>query len=163
MNRTPAPGASQPSTLNRRTLLSGAAAGTGLAAAAALSGCTVPQDTPPLTPDNTLAPDPSAPPPTSQGDASPLASAAEVPSGAGLVLKEEKIVLTRAADGTARAFSAVCTHQGCTVTDVKDGTINCPCHQSKFDATTGQVVSGPATQPLAPVAVAERNGSIYPA
>ncbi|WP_143669392.1 Rieske (2Fe-2S) protein, partial [Streptomyces sp. wa1063] len=42
----------------------------------------------------------------------------------------------------------LCTHQGCAVKDVSDGTITCPCHNSTFDAATGSPTGGPATQPL---------------
>ena len=82
----------------------------------------------------------------------PLASVDDVPDGGGLVLADEKLVLTR--DGTTvRCFDAVCTHQGCLVGGVRDGVIRCPCHGSGFDAATGEVVQGPATEPLEPVEV----------
>jgi len=70
-------------------------------------------------------------------------------------------VLTRTVDGELHAFSAVCTHQGCTVDRVADGTIDCPCHGSRFDALTGAVTHGPATIPLPPVAVVVRDGQVY--
>jgi Rieske Fe-S protein len=76
-----------------------------------------------------------------------LAAVDDIPDGGGLVLTEEKLVLTR--DGASvRCFSAVCTHQGCLVGSVRDGEIRCPCHGSAFDAATGVVVHGPATEPL---------------
>jgi Rieske Fe-S protein len=50
------------------------------------------------------------------------------------------------------AFSAVCTHMACTVA-VAGREYQCPCHGSAFDAFTGAVLVGPATEPLAPVAV----------
>ncbi len=45
------------------------------------------------------------------------------------------------------AMSSVCTHRGCRV-DWKNTEFVCPCHQSKFSAE-GQVLEGPATEPLA--------------
>jgi Rieske Fe-S protein len=85
----------------------------------------------------------------------------EVPAGGGVVLEEERIVVTRSATDDVRAFTAVCTHQGCTVDTVADGIIQCPCHGSRFDAATGQVRRGPATRPLAPVAVVVRSGEVF--
>lgn len=85
--------------------------------------------------------------------ATALAALADVPDGGGLVLADARVVLTRVGD-QVHGFSAVCTHLGCLVRDVRDGEIRCPCHGSRFSASTGAVVQGPATQPLAPVAVA---------
>ncbi|MCH9736900.1 MAG: Rieske (2Fe-2S) protein [Actinomycetia bacterium] len=68
--------------------------------------------------------------------------------GGGKVFAEQQIVVTQPTAGSFRAFSAVCTHQGCTVRDVVDGTIKCPCHGSRFNAADGTVTRGPAQQPL---------------
>lgn len=67
-------------------------------------------------------------------------------------LDGKPIVVARPTDSTAVAFSAICTHQGCTV-NVNGATLNCPCHGSKFNALTGAVEQGPATQDLPSVAV----------
>jgi Rieske Fe-S protein len=91
----------------------------------------------------------------------PLAVLDDVPAGGGTVVRDAEVVLTRTVDGDLHAFSAVCTHQGCTVDAVTDGVIECPCHGSTFDAGTGAVTNGPATQPLAPVAVVVRDGKVY--
>jgi len=96
--------------------------------------------------------------PSSQGSA-PLAALTEVPDGGGLVLPDARVVLTREGD-EVHGFSAVCTHLGCLVRDVHDGQIRCPCHGSRFDARTGAVVQGPATAPLAPVAVTVQDGEV---
>ncbi|MFI2433976.1 Rieske (2Fe-2S) protein [Streptomyces sp. NPDC018693] len=84
-------------------------------------------------------------------DASPgqeLARTADIPVGGGTVFKEEKVVVTQPTEGDFKAFSAVCTHQGCTVGSVADGTINCPCHLSRFRIDDGSVAGGPARRPL---------------
>lgn len=73
---------------------------------------------------------------------------ADIPVGGGKVFGTVQVVVTQPKAGEFKAFSAVCTHQGCTVSSVKDGTINCPCHGSKFDMATGQVTAGPALSPL---------------
>jgi Rieske Fe-S protein len=90
-----------------------------------------------------------------------LVRLAQVPTGGGLILADAKIVLTRGPTGTVHAFSAVCTHQGCTVTSVRNGTIDCPCHGSRFDAQTGAVVAGPAPRPLPTIPVVVRGGDVY--
>lgn len=47
------------------------------------------------------------------------------------------------------AFSKVCTHAGCMVSDVEDTTLVCPCHFGKFDPLKGaSVVGGPPPRPL---------------
>ena len=68
--------------------------------------------------------------------------------GGGKVFAEQQIVVTQPAAGTYKAFSALCTHQGCTVREVVDGLIKCPCHGSRFNASDGTVVRGPAQDPL---------------
>ncbi|MGL4743896.1 MAG: Rieske (2Fe-2S) protein [Dermatophilaceae bacterium] len=60
-----------------------------------------------------------------------------------------KAVVTQPVEGTFKAFSAVCPHQGCTVAGVADNVINCACHGSTFDAATGAVTNGPAKTGLA--------------
>lgn len=96
--------------------------------------------------------------PSGASDA-PIAALADVPVGGGVI--RGKIVLTRPAGNDVHAFSAVCTHQGCIVDKVANGKIDCPCHGSVFDASTGAVVNGPATSPLGKIAIAVRNGEVY--
>jgi Rieske Fe-S protein len=92
-----------------------------------------------------------------------LAPLDSVPRGGGLIVKDPPVVLTRTAADDVHAFSAVCTHQGCTVATVAGGTIDCPCHGSRFDAATGAVRTGPATSPLPQVAVVVQGGQVYTA
>lgn len=75
-------------------------------------------------------------------------SKATIPVGGGKVFADQKVVVTQPTEGEFKAFTAVCTHKGCTVANVSDGTINCGCHGSKFDIATGEVKNGPATKPL---------------
>ncbi len=75
-------------------------------------------------------------------------AAADVPVGGGRVFESIQTVVTQPTEGQYKAFSSVCTHQGCQVGGVENGVISCPCHGSQFDITSGAVVQGPATKPL---------------
>ncbi|MFC7846096.1 Rieske (2Fe-2S) protein [Streptomyces sp. NPDC057382] len=77
-----------------------------------------------------------------------LAATDEIPVGGGKVFADRKVVVTQPEAGEFRAFSAICTHQRCLVNSVADGTIDCPCHGSRFRVSDGSVVDGPATEPL---------------
>jgi Rieske Fe-S protein len=143
-----------------------AVAGTGmLAVSAALAACSsygssaqpapqaplepaplepAPLEPAPLEPEAPLAPD--APPEGPAGES--LASTADIPVGGGEVFADQNVVVTQPEAGTFKAFSAVCTHQGCTVSKVAAGTIDCACHGSKFAIADGSVVDGPASSPL---------------
>ncbi len=70
------------------------------------------------------------------------------------------IVVARPSADTAVAFSAVCTHQGCTVAPA-GSELDCPCHGSRFSATTGKVLGGPAPSPLPSVPVTVRGGQVF--
>ena len=72
-------------------------------------------------------------------------------------------MITQPEAGTFKAFTAVCTHAGCIVNTVSGGTINCPCHGSKFSIKDGSVVNGPATSPLTPIAIKVEGTSIVQA
>ena len=72
-------------------------------------------------------------------------------------------VLVHLESGDFVAYSAVCTHAGCTVA-YNNGQLACPCHGSIFDPTNGAaVVSGPANRPLPEVPVEVRDGQVYTA
>jgi Rieske Fe-S protein len=105
---------------------------------------------------------PSAPQPAS-GQPPSLALTSDVPVGGGKILADKKIVITQPRAGSFQAFTAVCTHQGCTVSSVSGGTVNCPCHGSKFSITSGSVVAGPAPSALAPVSIKVQGTSIVQA
>ena len=75
-----------------------------------------------------------------------LVAAADVPEGGGVIAGD--YVITQPESGTYKAFSKVCTHQGCDVSKVDGGVIICPCHNSVFSILNGQPQNGPARQAL---------------
>lgn len=140
----------------RRAVLAGAA---GLTATAVLAACGDSSGTDTSSGGNTPAADPTTGAATtgatdgatssSAGAASGgLAKTTDIPSGGGKIFGDKDTVITQPAAGTFKAFSATCTHQGCPVSNVSGGTINCTCHGSKYSITDGSVKNGPATKPL---------------
>ncbi|MFD7969322.1 Rieske (2Fe-2S) protein [Streptomyces clavifer] len=94
------------------------------------------------------------------GGGAVLARTADIPEGGGVVFADQGVVVTQPKAGEFKAFSSKCTHQGCAVKGIADGVINCPCHGSTFDAATGAVTGGPATQPLPEKAIQVQGDSI---
>lgn len=89
-----------------------------------------------------------------------LGSAADVPVGGGKIYADAKIVVTQPTAGEFKAFSAVCTHQGCLVSSVSDGEIHCACHGSAYAITDGSVVGGPAPAPLPSEKIVDDDGTL---
>lgn len=112
-------------------------AGAGLIATGAVSACSVYSDS-----------DSDAAEVDGVSEDALLAKTADIPVGAGTVFADQKVVVTQPTEGFFQAFSAVCTHSGCLVNEVSDGTINCPCHGSKYAIEDGSVTAGPAPRPL---------------
>jgi Rieske Fe-S protein len=129
---------SDPSSMSRRVVLS--SAGTAVAAGA-LTACGAP--TPPASQPAPAATTTAPPGP----DAEVVAAVADVPVGSGVFLEGKRLVVTQPTAGDFHAFIAICTHQGCNITDVEDDLIVCRCHGSKF-ALDGVPVDGPAKKPL---------------
>jgi Rieske Fe-S protein len=77
-----------------------------------------------------------------------LATTSAIPVGSGKIFSAQKVVVTQPSAGEFKAFSAVCTHMGCIVNQISNGTIDCPCHGSQFSIKDGSVVGGPAPSPL---------------
>ena len=89
-----------------------------------------------------------------------LATTSEIPVGSGKIFTEQKVVVTQPVSGDFKAFSAVCTHMGCIVSQVSAGTIDCPCHGSQYSIKDGAVVAGPAPSPLPAEAIKVSGTSI---
>jgi nitrite reductase/ring-hydroxylating ferredoxin subunit len=137
-----------PSTTGRRNVLRGAAALAGMAAIAPLTaGSASAAETVPTRPAGAD----KKPKPKKGGGAAggmTLGPASDVPVGQGKIYDDQKVVVTQPKKGEYHAFSAVCTHQACILADCDGGKINCGCHASSFDFTTGAPEGGPATVPL---------------
>ncbi|WP_163544693.1 ubiquinol-cytochrome c reductase iron-sulfur subunit [Occultella kanbiaonis] len=94
-----------------------------------------------------------------------LVALADVPVGGSLVVTTAdgvELVVAQPTEGEVVAFSAICTHQGCSVR-VREELLYCPCHGSEFEQLTGEVVSGPADEPLPEVAVQVQEGNVVSA
>ena len=88
-----------------------------------------------------------------------LGAAADIPLNGGRIFQVLEIVVTQPAPNDFRGFSSICTHTGCNVNEVKDGTINCPCHGSRYHLD-GSVARGPAPRPLSIRSVRNADGRI---
>ncbi len=101
---------------------------------------------------------PAQPPAKAAGTV--LGAASEIPVGGGKIYTAAKVVVTQPARGQYKAFSAVCTHVGCIMSEVANGTIDCPCHGGQFKITNGAVVAGPPPSPLPSRQVKVVNGQV---
>jgi Rieske Fe-S protein len=149
--------------VSRRTVLRVAAvSGAGAALLAACGG-----DDSAADPATTPGPTGEAPPDTEgtdeatdgndgtgdTGGGGALVATADVPVGSGVILEEQKVVVTQLTEGEFAAFTAVCTHSQCTVTGITAKRISCPCHGSAFSPEDGSVLNGPARSPLRSIPV----------
>ena len=98
--------------------------------------------------------------PGSSGGGAALASTSDVPVGGCFVVAASKIVLTQPTEGDFKAFTAVCTHQGCIVESSTEGEIPCACHGSMFSLEDGSPQSGPASAALDAVKITVDGDSI---
>ena len=139
-------------TVSRRSVLAVGAAAAGsvaLAACGSDSGTSGAASTTPPSPTGSTA------------GAAGMIAVADVPVGGSASADNAgaPVVVAQPKAGQVVAFSAICTHKGCTVNP--DGAqLKCPCHGSVYDAFTGEVVSGPAPAPLPPVTVSVAKGEV---
>jgi len=129
--------------VSRRQVLSGAAAaGIGVVGTQVLAGCgfvqaggATPADTGPVT-----------------------VPAANVPVGSAAIVGQ--VIVSQPTEGEFKAFSAVCTHEQCLVSQVRGTTLTCPCHGSTFSTVDGSVLGGPAPRPLNTRTVTAQDGTL---
>ena len=157
--------------LTRRRALAG---GSALGLTTALAACGDDATTTGAAPTSASTTSPSA----SSGSAAPggttsgnstapaaLTAVSAVPVGSAVLVQAEggaPVVVAQPSAGEVVAFSGLCTHQGCAVA-VAGKELDCPCHGSRFDALTGAVLQGPATDPLTPYAVRVDGNSVVAA
>jgi thiosulfate dehydrogenase [quinone] large subunit len=134
---------------------------------AALAGGGSTATTPPST---TTAPSTTGSGPTTTSGApsgTSVGAAAQVPVGGSASFTDpstgDPALVIQQSAGEFVAFDAVCPHAGCTVAyQTSARIIACPCHGSEFDARTGSVLRGPATNGLTPIKVSRGpNGDLY--
>ncbi len=102
----------------------------------------------------------TAAPPAGSGSAGTvLGPVSDVPVNGGKIYDPLEVVVTQPAAGEFRGFSAVCTHTGCIVNKVDAGTIDCPCHGSRY-RLDGTVENGPAPRALTSRPVRVEGGQI---
>jgi 3-phenylpropionate/trans-cinnamate dioxygenase ferredoxin subunit len=74
----------------------------------------------------------------------------------------DRMIAVANVEGDLHAFDDVCTHQQCSLAegDLDGATVECPCHGSQFDVTTGEAVGGPATDPVDVFEIREQDGEL---
>lgn len=158
----------------RRTVLAGTGAGFVVALTAACSGnaYVAPAEgfSVPEASDTGDDPDPEDPidldaeGEETEAEEGALATLDDIPVGTAKSVKTadgKEIIISRLTTKKVAAFSAICTHQGCTVAP-QGQSLDCPCHGAKFDYKTGEVTNGPAEKALASYSVHVKNGSVLP-
>jgi len=156
--------------LTRRTVLCAGGAGAAGLCAFVLTGCSSGSTSSATTSVLPSTAGTSADNSTSSGgatSASPggggkqVAKLSDIPVGGSIsaTLDGRPIILAQPSTGKVVAFTAICTHQGCTVNP--DGAVlRCPCHASTYDAFTGKDTGGPARSPLAAIPVTVSGGAV---
>ena len=139
-------------TLTRRGLIVAGSVTVAGASALALAACSPSaEETPGAAPSKSAGLEPGT----------ELARLSDIPVGGslGVQIGGSAVLLSQPEEGKAMAFSAICRHQGCVVA-AAGASFDCPCHGSRYDAATGAVLNGPATNPLIEIKVAVEGDSI---
>ena len=128
-------------------------------AASETSAPTTPSPTTPSPTAATTSPAPSAS--TAEAPEGPSVATSKVPVGGGVILEDADYVITQPSKGKYKAFSKICTHQGCPVASVGDGVIHCDCHGSEYSIEDGSVTNPPATKGLAAAKTTVFESKVY--
>jgi cytochrome b6-f complex iron-sulfur subunit len=92
-----------------------------------------------------------------------VGTTADIPPGAGAVVAmgSKPAIVVNTPQGI-KAYSAICPHLGCVVAwNDMVGAIQCPCHDGRFNPSSGAVVSGPPPGPLPPINVSVEGDEIF--
>lgn len=124
--------------------------------ALALAGCADGEDTGAAPNSDESAGSPEAP-----AEGTTLTALDDVTVGESVLVKSDgaEFLVCRPSADEAVAFSAICTHKGCTV-EPSGQELKCPCHSSIFSTTDGSVLGGPAEEPLAKIDVHVKSGEV---
>jgi len=144
--------------ISRRRAITAGAAGVG---ALVLAGCSAATKASKKS-SSGAASSPATPSPKASSAGATLGKLSDVPVGGSVAAKGadgSPVLVAQPVAGQVVAFSAICTHQGCTVAPAGKE-LHCPCHGSVYDAATGTVKSGPAPKPLSKLAVHVAAGNI---
>ena len=138
-------------TLTRRGLIVAGSAGVAGASVLALAACSTTAETA----------EPGATKPAGLQPGTELAVLSDIPVGGsvGVQIDGSAVLLSQPEDGKPMAFSAICRHQGCVVA-AAGASFDCPCHGSRYDAATGEVLNGPSTRPLIEIKVKVDDGRV---
>lgn len=145
-----------PTSLSRRNVLVGSTAALGLVGLAACGGDNDEGSAAPTESSGASSPTPEESP------AGGLVALSEVPVGGAVAADGpdgEPLIVAQPSEGNVVAFSAICTHRGCTVAP-KGDILECPCHGSTYDIATGDNTGGPAPRPLDEIAVTVSDGVV---
>lgn len=139
--------------ISRRAVMAGVIGLSGGALLAACGGSTT---------AGTASPS-SAPSAGAGAGAGDIVALSAVPVGGSVSasLDGKPIIVSQPTAGKVVAFTAICTHKGCTVKPA-GATLKCPCHGSVYNALTGKNISGPAPTPLAAIPVKVSKGNVIP-
>ncbi|MCU1557450.1 MAG: hypothetical protein JWN09_1445 [Microbacteriaceae bacterium] len=150
-----------PSTITRRALITAGGVTVVGAGALALAACTPSGASTSGSAGGGAGAAPSAPKPASGTE---VAKLSDIPVGgtASAKIAGAPVLLAQPTAGTVVCFSAICTHQGCVVAAAAKE-FDCPCHGSKFEAATGNVLHGPAVTALDKIAVTVSGNSVVTA
>ena len=93
-----------------------------------------------------------------------VGSVNDFPVGQGKVVpvNDRPVIIVNLEQGGLRAYSAICTHLGCIVEwDDSRQFILCPCHDGRFNALNGAIISGPQPAPLPELELAVENDTVF--